>query len=108
MLYDGVFYMVKSGGIVTTLNPATGALLKQGRSEKAPGDYYASPVAADGKVYLLSEEGKMTVLKAGAQWEVLAVNDLREECNATPAISAGRIFVRTHETLYAFGGAGKR
>jgi len=50
----------------------------------------------------------MTVLKAGAQWEVLAVNDLREECNATPAISAGRIFVRTHETLYAFGGAGKR
>lgn len=108
VLYDGVFYMVKSGGIVTTLNPATGALLKQGRSEKAPGDYYASPVAADGKVYLLSEEGKMTVLKAGAQWEVLAVNDLREECNATPAISAGRIFVRTHETLYAFGGAGKR
>ncbi|MEP7363471.1 MAG: PQQ-binding-like beta-propeller repeat protein [Acidobacteriota bacterium] len=102
VLYDGVFYMVKTGGIVTTLDPATGTMFKQGRSGKAPGTYYASPVAADGKVYLLSEEGKMTVLKAGAQWEVLAVNDMAEECNATPAISGGRIFVRTRGTLYAF------
>ncbi len=102
VVYDGVFYMVKDGGIVTTLDPTTGALLKQGRTEKAPGTYYASPVAAADKIFLLSEEGKLTVLKAGAQWEVLAVNDLGEESYATPAISNGRIFVRTRGSLYCF------
>ena len=102
LLYDGVFYMAKDGGIVTSLEPGTGALLKQGRSEKAPGQYLASPVAADGKIFMVSEEGKLTVLKAGAQWEVLAVNNLEDECYATPAISGGRIFVRTRGTLYAF------
>jgi len=102
VLYDGIFYMVKSGGIVTSLDPATGALLKQGRSEKAPGSYYASPVAADGKVFLVSEEGKVSVLKASPQWEVLAVNDLGEETYATPAISGERLFIRTRSTLYGF------
>ena len=102
LVYDGVFYMVKTGGIVTTLNPADGSMQKQGRSEKALGEYYASPVAAAGKIYLVNEEGKMSVLKAGAQWEVLAVNDLGEECHSTPAISGDRLFVRTRGNLYAF------
>jgi len=103
LIYDGVFYMVRTGGIVTSLDPATGALLKQGRTEKAPGEYYASPVAADGKIFLASEEGKVSVLKASPQWEVLAVNNLEEETYATPAISGGRIYVRTRGTLYCFG-----
>ncbi len=106
VLYDGVFYMVKNGGIVTSLDPSTGALLKQGRSEKAPGQYFASPIAAAGKVFLLSEEGKLTVLKASPQWEVLSVNDLGEESYATPAIGGNRIFVRTRGTLYAFAATG--
>lgn len=103
LLYNGVFYMVRTGGIVTSLDPATGVLIKQGRTEKAPGEYYASPVAADGKIFLVSEEGKLSVLKASPQWEVLAVNNLEEEVYATPAISGGRIFVRTRGTLYCFG-----
>ena len=45
----------------------------------------------------------MTVLKAGAQWEVLSVNDLAEETHATPALSNGRIYVRTRGQLYCFG-----
>ncbi|MFN7925063.1 MAG: PQQ-binding-like beta-propeller repeat protein [Bryobacteraceae bacterium] len=102
LIYDGVFYMVKDGGIVTSLDPATGAVHKQGRAEKALGPYFASPVAADGKVFLLNEEGKLSVLKAGAQWELLAMNDLGEECYATPAISDAKLFVRTRGTLYAF------
>lgn len=102
VLYDGVFYMVKDGGIITALDPATGALHKQGRAEKALGQYFASPVAAGGKVYLLGEEGKLTVLKAGAQWQVLAVNDMAEDCYATPAIAGDQLFVRTRGTLYAF------
>ncbi len=100
LLYGGVFYMVKDGGIVTSLDPATGAVLKQGRA--APGEYFASPVAADGKIYLASVEGKITTLKAGAQWQPLGTGDLGEECYATPAISGDRLFVRTRGTLYAF------
>jgi outer membrane protein assembly factor BamB len=102
LVYQGVFYMVKTGGIVTTLDAATGTLLKEGRATGALGDYYASPVAADGKVYVTSQEGKVAVLKAGAQWDVLAVNDLGEEVNATPALAGGRLFVRTRAAVYCF------
>lgn len=102
LLYRGVFYMVKGGGIVTSLDPATGQLAKQGRSPEAIGEYYASPVAADGKVFLASTAGKITVLKADAEWEVLGVNDLGEEVHATPALSDGRLFVRTRDAVYCF------
>jgi outer membrane protein assembly factor BamB len=103
LVYGDVYYMVRDGGIITSLNAATGQLLKQGRSPGALGEYYASPVAADGKLFLASGEGKMTVLKAAAEWEVLQVNDLGEEIHATPALSGGRIYVRTRGSLYCFG-----
>jgi outer membrane protein assembly factor BamB len=103
LLYKGVYYMVKDGGIITSLDPATGELLKEGRSRDALGEYYASPVAAEDKLFLASSEGKVTVLKAEAKWEVLAVNDMGEEIHATPALSGGRIYVRTHGALYCFG-----
>jgi outer membrane protein assembly factor BamB len=80
-------------------------LLKEGRTRDALGEYYASPVAADGKVFLASTEGKITVLKAAPQWEVLRVNDLGEDVHATPALSEGRIYIRTHVMLYCFGAA---
>ncbi len=102
VLYKEVLYMVKNGGIITSLNLATGQVYKEGRAEGALGTYYSSPVAGDGKVYLVSEDGKVTVLKAGPQWEVLAVNDLGEECYATPAIAAGRLYIRTRAALYCF------
>jgi outer membrane protein assembly factor BamB len=94
--------MVKDGGIVTSLNPATGEVFKTARSKDALESYFASPVAADGKIYLISSEGKVSVLKAGAQWEVLAVNDLGEECQATPAIGGGCLYIRTAKVLYCF------
>ncbi len=64
--------------------------------------YYASPVAAAGKVYLASEGGTVTVVRAGAQWEVLATNVFDEELNATPALADGRIYLRTSASLYCF------
>lgn len=103
LLYDGVLYVIKNGGILTAFNPASGEVLKTGRVPGALGGYSASPVAADKKLFLVSEEGKVTVLKAGHDWEVLAVNDLGEGAFATPALSGGRIFVRTDEALYCFG-----
>jgi hypothetical protein len=102
LVYRGVFYMVKDGGIVSSLDPETGKLLKQGRSPEALGEYYASPVAADGKVFLASGEGKVTVLKAGGEWDVVQVNDLGEEIRATPALAGGKIYVRTRTALYCF------
>ena len=103
LVYGDVYYTVRDGGIITSLNPATGELLKEGRTREALGEYYASPVAADGKVYLASAEGKMTVLKAAGDWQVLGVSDLADEIHSTPALSAGRIYVRTRGSLYCFG-----
>jgi outer membrane protein assembly factor BamB len=103
LVYQDVFYMVRDGGIFTSLDAKTGALLKEGRSREALGEYYASPVAADSKVFIASTEGKVSVIKAGGDWEVLRVNDLGEEIHATPALSEGRIYVRTHDSLYCFG-----
>jgi outer membrane protein assembly factor BamB len=103
LVYQGVMYLVKDGGIITSLDPATGKLLKQGRSPQALGQYFSSPVAADGKLYLADTEGRMTVLKAGPQWDVLRVNTLDDEVHATPALAGGRLYVRTRGALYCFG-----
>jgi hypothetical protein len=54
-------------------------------------------------VFLASVNGKITVLKAGREWDVLGVNDLGDEIHATPALSGGRLYVRTRGTLYCFG-----
>jgi outer membrane protein assembly factor BamB len=95
--------MVRDGGIITPLDATTGRLLKDGHTREAPGEYYSSPVAADGKVFLANSEGKITVLKAAAEWEVLQVNDLADEVHATPALGEGRTYVRTRTALYCFG-----
>ena len=103
LVYKNVLYLVKDGGIITALDAATGQSLKEGRSPEALGEYHASPVAADDKLFLANVEGKITVLKAGGEWEVLGVNDIGEEIHATPALSGGRIYVRTRGALYCFG-----
>jgi outer membrane protein assembly factor BamB len=103
LLYKEVLYLVRDGGIVTSLDSSTGEVLKRGRATGALGTYFSSPVAADDKVFLIDEEGKAAVLKAGPEWEVLKVNDLGEDCYATPAIADGRIYIRTRSTLYCFG-----
>jgi outer membrane protein assembly factor BamB len=68
----------------------------------AAGAYYASPVAADGKIFTVSEEGKLAVMKAGGEWELLKVNDFGDECYASPAIVDGKLYVRTRGALYCF------
>jgi outer membrane protein assembly factor BamB len=102
LLYDGLIYMVKSGGIASVVDPATGTLLKQARLRDALGDYFASPVAGDGKVYSASAEGKITVLDADRDLRVLAVNDLEDAIYATPALVDGAVYVRTGQRLYCF------
>ena len=103
LVHDGVYYMVKDG-IVTALDAASGELLKRGRlagSAKVQG----SPVAADGKIYIPTVGGQLAVLAAGADWKVLATNEIGESILATPAILEGRIYLRTESKLYCFGEA---
>jgi outer membrane protein assembly factor BamB len=102
LVYRDVLYVIKEGGILTSLNPVTGEVFKQARVTGAIGPYFASPVAADGKIYLTDQEGHIAVLKAGPQWEILHVNALDEEIFATPALADGRIYVRTRGALYCF------
>jgi outer membrane protein assembly factor BamB len=107
VLYRGVLYMINDGGILTTLDPATGKALKQGRLREAVDHYFASPVAGDGKVYFVSKSGIASVLKAGPEQEPLSVADLAEEVAATPALGDGRLYLRTRSSLYCFAGAAK-
>jgi outer membrane protein assembly factor BamB len=102
LLYKNVIYVVRNA-IVTTFDPESGELLRRERIRTALGDYYASPVAGDGKIYLVSLEGKVTVLKAGTDWQILSSGDLGEQVIATPAIADGRVYIRTEATLYCFG-----
>ncbi|MEZ5401621.1 MAG: PQQ-binding-like beta-propeller repeat protein [Bryobacteraceae bacterium] len=104
LIYDGVVYLFRNGGIATTLDARTGKLIKQARLTGALDDYYASPVGADGKVYVAGEHGKVVVLRAAGDWEILAINDFGSEIYATPAIAEGTLYIRTREALYAIGG----
>jgi outer membrane protein assembly factor BamB len=103
LLYKGVLYMINDSGILISFNPATGEVIKQGRLHGAIDKYFSSPVAADDKVFLIGQGGQVSVLKAAGDWQVLAVNELDDECFATPAIADGRIYIRTRSALYAFG-----
>jgi len=103
LVYKDVVFLVRSGGIATTLNAQTGKVLKQARLTGALDDYYASPIGVDGKVYIASEHGKVVVLRAAGDWEILAVNDFDSDIYATPAIAEGKMYIRTQNALYAIG-----
>jgi outer membrane protein assembly factor BamB len=96
------FYSVNDRGIAWCLDAKTGAEIWGGQRIK-PATYSASPVLADGKIYISSEDGLTTVLRAGDKFEVLAENDLGSYTLSSPAISDGMIFLRTEQFLYAVG-----
>ena len=96
------FYSVNDRGIVWCLDAKTGQEI-WGSKRIKPGTYSASPVLADGKIYVTNEDGLTTVLKAGPTFEVLAENNLNDYCLSSPAISDGQIFIRTTQFLYCIG-----
>jgi outer membrane protein assembly factor BamB len=103
LVYNNVVFLVRSGGIATTLDAQTGKVLKQARLTGALEDYYSSPIGVDGKVYIASEHGKVVVLRAAGDWEILAINDFDADIYATPAISKGKMYIRTRDALFAIG-----
>jgi outer membrane protein assembly factor BamB len=101
LVYDnGLLYMGTDVGAITVVDARDGSRVWQQRID---GIFSASPVAADGKVYFVSETGETIVLRAGRTPEVLARNDLGERQIASPAVSNGQIFIRTDEHVFAVG-----
>jgi outer membrane protein assembly factor BamB len=98
--YDGLIYMATDEGIVSAVDAATGARVWR---ERIPGVYMASPVAGDGKIYFAGETGETLVLEAGRQLKILARNKLTGRFGGSPAIAAGRIFLRADDRVVAIG-----
>ena len=101
LIYQDRLYSVRNGGLIHCRDAQTGQELFKGRLGPS-GGYYASPVAGDGKIYLCSDLGVVTVLEATNELRVLARNDLGERIIATPALANDTLYVRTDQHLFAF------
>jgi hypothetical protein len=102
IVYGGYLFTLNINGIMTAYNPETGQRAFRGRVGTG-GSFSASPVAADGRLYVASEDGEVYVLTAGPGLTQMAKNDMKEVIMATPAISDGLIVVRTLGHVYGIG-----
>ncbi len=101
IVYRKHLYTIGNSGMLTCYDAASG---KEIYKERVGGtSYTASPVAADGRLYFTSEQGEVRVVKAGPEFELLAINKMGEECMATPAICDRALFIRTKSALVAVG-----
>jgi outer membrane protein assembly factor BamB len=105
---DGKYvYVVDDRGVVHCLDAKTGAVV-YGPERLKPGTYSASPVLADGKIYITNEDGLTSVFAPGPKFELLAENALEDYCLSSPAISDGQIFIRTTTNLWVIGDRKKK
>ncbi len=98
--WDNLLFWVSDNGIVHCCDARTG---ERKWEERLPGDYKASPLAADGRIYFLNRAGLCTVVAAAPQFHKLAVNEIKGDTIASPAVSDGRIFLRARSALYGIG-----
>jgi outer membrane protein assembly factor BamB len=103
LAYRGILYVVTYNGVLTAYDAKTGEKKYTQRLADGTSAFTASPVAADDKVYLASEDGRVFVLKSGPAYELLATNDMTESTLATPAFSEGMMFWRTQNHVVAIG-----
>jgi outer membrane protein assembly factor BamB len=102
LIYQGVLYLLRDGGLLAAVNPANGQVQKQERLAGAGDRYFASPIAADNKLFTVSESGVVSVIQPGYDWRPLGRNDLGDQCFATPAIADNTVVIRSKKTLWAF------
>lgn len=103
VVHDGLVYLCRENGNLICMEAATGKEV-YGEQRTHPERYRASPVYADGRLYLTARDGVVTVVKAGRNFEILASNDIVEPITSSPAISNGRIYLRSFAALWAIGG----
>jgi outer membrane protein assembly factor BamB len=101
LIYGKRIYQVRSGGLLVCRRQETGEIVYEERLG-AHGGYFASPVAADGRIYMASDQGVVTVIRAGDDFVELARNELGESVKATPALAKDTIIVRSAGHLWAF------
>lgn len=99
--HDGNIYLAKNGGILSCIKVKTGERVYRIRT-KGTGTHYASPIIAGNHLFVTSGDGKISVIKLGADAKILATNEMKEKTYATPAIVDGTIYIRTHSKIYAF------
>jgi outer membrane protein assembly factor BamB len=99
LAYGTRLYLCSDAGIMACYEPETGEEIWRERLGDGNAGFTASPVAADGKIYMTSEEGRVYTVLAGDEFEIVGINELGETCMATPAISEGAIFFRTRSHL---------
>jgi len=103
LIYRGHLYVLKNQGILSCYDLRSGEQKYEQRLPEAPSGFSASPVAADGKLYLPSEDGDIFVVKAGPRFELIGRNPMGQPVMATPAISEGILLVRGERDLFAIG-----
>jgi len=107
LIYGGLLYVLGNNGVFDAYRLRTGEDVYRQRLPVVGSGYSASPVAADGKLYLSGEDGEILVIAAGPEFKHLATNTMGEPLMATPALSLGVMYVRTSGTLFAVGARGK-
>ena len=105
LAYDGLLYVLANQGLFDCYDLATGAEVYRQRISHRGSGFSASPVAADGRIYLSSEDGDIFVVRSGRTFALDTTNPIGEPLMATPAISGGTLFVRGERHLLAIGGA---
>jgi outer membrane protein assembly factor BamB len=103
LVYDGVLYVLANNGLLDAYNLKTGEEVYRQRLSLVGSGFSASPVAADGKLYLSNEDGEMLVIAAGQKFTHIATNSMGEMLMATPALSEGVMYVRTSASIFANG-----
>lgn len=101
LIYDGLVYLADEKGVLVCVDQETGKIVYQERLFAS--NHRSTPVGADGKVYITGRDGEVYVVQAGREFKLLSKIDLGEETTASPAISGGKIYVRTFESLVCFG-----
>lgn len=99
LLVGDKLFMVKKGGLASCFQAGSGKALWETKRIRNLGDYYASPVAGDGKIYVTGENGFVVVLEDADELKILSKNDMGDSCLATPAISDGDLFIRARGKL---------
>ena len=108
LAYRGILYVLNNNGLFDAYELATGAEIYRQRVEPVGSGFSASPVAADGRLYLPGEDGDILVVAAGREFKRIAANPMGDLIMATPALSDGVMYVRTASALFAIGRPGAR
>ncbi len=103
LAYGGLLYVLGNNGVFDAYVLQTGEEIYRQRVPHPGSGFSASPVAADGKIYISGEDGEIIVLAAGREFRSIATNSMGEPLMATPALSDGVMYVRGSRTLFAIG-----